>query len=39
MAALGVDTASIDHGPSQDFAVHQVAAGANVPALENLAPT
>jgi kynurenine formamidase len=37
VAALGVDTASIDHGPSQDFAVHQVAAAANVPGLENLA--
>jgi kynurenine formamidase len=34
---LGLDTASIDHGPSKDFAVHQVAAAANVPALENLA--
>jgi len=36
VAALGVDTASIDHGPSRDFAVHQVAARANVPGLENL---
>lgn len=36
MAALGVDTASIDHGPSRDFAVHQIAARANVPGLENL---
>jgi kynurenine formamidase len=35
--ALGVDTASIDHGPSRDFLVHQVAAAANVPGLENLA--
>jgi kynurenine formamidase len=34
---LGLDTASIDYGPSKDFAVHQVAAAANVPALENLA--
>lgn len=34
--ALGVDTASIDHGPSQDFIVHQVAAAAQVPGLENL---
>lgn len=34
--ALGVDTASIDHGPSKDFPVHQVAAAANVPGLENL---
>jgi kynurenine formamidase len=36
VAALGIDTASIDYGPSQDFAVHQVAAAANVPGLENL---
>ena len=35
--ALGVDTASIDHGPSRDFAVHRVTAAANVPGLENLA--
>jgi kynurenine formamidase len=35
-AALGVDTASIDHGPSQDFPVHRLAAAANVPGLENL---
>ena len=37
VGALGVDTASLDHGPSKDFAVHQVAAAANVPGLENLA--
>ncbi|HVS03988.1 MAG TPA: cyclase family protein [Thermoanaerobaculia bacterium] len=37
VAALGVDTASIDHGPSQDFAVHRVAALGDVPGLENLA--
>lgn len=37
VAVLGVDTASIDYGPSQTFLVHQVAAAANVPALENLA--
>ena len=37
VAALGVDTASIDHGPSTDFIVHEVANGANVPGLENLA--
>lgn len=34
---LGVDTASIDHGPSKDFIVHQIAGGANVPGLENVA--
>jgi kynurenine formamidase len=37
VAALGVDTASIDHGPSKDFIVHQIALGANVPGLENVA--
>lgn len=36
-AALGVDTASIDHGPSKDFPVHQAVAAANVLGLENLA--
>ena len=36
VAVLGVDTASIDHGPSTDFIVHQVANGANVAGLENL---
>lgn len=37
VGVLGVDTASIDHGPSRDFVVHQIAAAADVPALENLA--
>ena len=37
VGALGVDTASIDHGPSKDFIVHQIANGANVPGLENVA--
>jgi kynurenine formamidase len=36
VAALGVDTASIDHGPATDFIVHQVAAAAEVAGLENL---
>jgi kynurenine formamidase len=36
VAAIGVDTASIDHGPSKDFVVHQLTAAANVPAFENL---
>ena len=35
--AIGVDTASIDFGQSKDFIVHQVAMGANVPGLENIA--
>lgn len=37
VAAIGVDTASIDYGPSTDFIVHRVALGANVPGLENIA--
>jgi kynurenine formamidase len=37
VAALGADVASIDPGQSKDFAVHQIAAGANVLGLENLA--
>jgi len=37
VAALGVDTASIDHGPSQDFIVHRIANGANVVGYENVA--
>ena len=37
VGVLGVYPASIDHGPSQDFIVHQVAAAGNVPAFENLA--
>ena len=36
VAAIGVDTASIDHGPSRDFPVHRLSAAANVPGLENL---
>jgi len=36
VAAIGVDTASIDYGPSADFIVHRTALGANVPGLENL---
>src|SRR5687767_9555305 len=36
VAALGVDTASIDHGPSKTFMVHRVAGAANVLGFENL---
>ena len=36
VAILGVDTASIDFGKSQDFVVHRVAATRNVSGLENL---
>jgi kynurenine formamidase len=35
--ALGVDTPSIDHGPSRDFIVHQIVNGADKPGLENIA--
>ena len=35
-ALLGLDTASLDFGPSRDFIVHQIAAEAAVPGLENL---
>jgi kynurenine formamidase len=37
VGALGIDTASIDFGQSKDFIVHQVATGAGVPGLENVA--
>jgi kynurenine formamidase len=33
---IGVDTASVDHGPSKDFLVHRIVAAANVGGLENL---
>lgn len=36
VAAVGIDTASIDPGPSRDFAAHQVLAARGVPAFENL---
>ncbi len=36
VAILGVDTASIDFGRSQDFVVHRAAAARNVSGLENL---
>jgi kynurenine formamidase len=35
--AVGLDTPSIDPGPSQDFWAHRVLFEANVPAFENLA--
>ncbi len=36
VAAIGVDVASIDYGPSVDFEVHRIAAAAGVPGFENL---
>jgi kynurenine formamidase len=35
--AVGVDTPSIDHGPSRDFIAHQILGAANVPIFENVA--
>lgn len=37
VAGVGIDTASLDHGPSRDFAAHQVLNGAGVYGLENVA--
>jgi len=37
IAGIGVDTASIDSGQSRDFPVHQILAGNNAFALENVA--
>lgn len=33
---LGIDTASVDYGPSQDFIAHRIGAAQGVPNLENL---
>ncbi len=33
---IGVDTASVDNGPSRDFLVHRIVAAANASGLENL---
>lgn len=35
--AVGIDTPSIDHGPSRDFRAHQILGAANVPIFENVA--
>ena len=34
---VGIDTASLDHGPSQDYPTHRILGGAGVYGLENLA--
>ncbi len=34
---VGIDTPSIDHGPSRDFIVHRILNGADLYALENVA--
>ena len=36
VAALGIDSPSVDYGPSQDFQVHRVGAPRGVPNFENL---
>lgn len=36
VAAVGLDTASLDHGPSTDFKAHRVFGEANVSGFENL---
>lgn len=36
VAALGIDSPSVDHGPSQDFPVHRLGAPRGVPNFENL---
>ncbi len=35
--AVGIDTPSIDFGPSQTFESHQLLFAANIPAFENVA--
>jgi kynurenine formamidase len=35
--AVGIDTPSIDHGPSRDFIAHRVFGEANIPIFENVA--
>jgi kynurenine formamidase len=35
--AIGLDTPSLDHGPSQNFLAHQVFGEANIPGFENVA--
>jgi kynurenine formamidase len=37
VSGVGLDTPSIDHGPSKDFLAHQILLGAGMYALENLA--
>ena len=37
VSLLGVDTASVDYGKSQDFIVHRIGAAQGVANLENLA--
>jgi kynurenine formamidase len=36
VGAVGIDTASLDHGPSTDFLAHRVLLGADIPGFENV---
>lgn len=37
VAAVGIDTASLDHGPSKDFQAHRTLMEAGIPGFENVA--
>lgn len=37
VAGVGIDTASLDHGPSQDFLAHRILSEQNIYGLENVA--
>jgi kynurenine formamidase len=37
VAAVGIDTASLDHGPSRSFDAHKIFANAEIPGFENVA--
>jgi kynurenine formamidase len=37
IAGVGIDTASLDHGPSRDFIAHRILNGAGIYGLENVA--
>jgi len=37
VAMVGIDTPSLDHGPSRDFIAHQTLNAADIPGLENVA--
>ena len=37
VAGVGIDTASMDYGPTKDFIVHQILNGADIYGLENVA--
>lgn len=37
VAAVGIDTASLDHGPSRDFLAHRILMEAGIPGFENVA--